>query len=1214
VNDPEDARKYRVENQQPVQGQVIGDHNVVHQHFDSESNSPLIAPPLRVWNVPYSCNPFFTGREAVLAQIRACFHAGHAAALSQPQAMSGLGGIGKTQIAIEYAHRYRHDYQAVLWARADTREALISGYVAIAHLLNLPLKDEKDPGRVVHAVLRWLTTQAGWLLILDSADDLAIAREFLPAACDGHILLTTRAQAMGGLASRLEIDTMDGQVGAMLLLLRAGLVAHGASLETASPSDVSLASEITEELGGLPLALDQAGAYVEETQCGLARYLQLYRTRRAVLLRRRGGLALDHPEPVATTWSLSFEKVEQQNPAAADLLRLCAFLHFEAIPEEIITEGAPHLGPRLSPAQEDPLFFDEVIAILGAYSLIRRESRHQTLSIHRLVQAVLRDAMDAQTSQQWANRAVQAVNQVFPDGEFDTWPRCEQLLPHALVCVPLIEQEHIASQEAARLLNQTGMYLMQRGRYAEAEPVLHRTRVMCEQVLGPDHPLTASSLGNLAALYQEQGKYDQAEACAQQALTLLEQVLEENAAVPTDGAFFLATCLTNLATLYGEQRKYAQAERLFVRACAIWLHTFGSVHPRLAYTQNNLGSLFEEQGRYDSAEAMYQQALFISEHTLGPNHPLIATCLNNLSGPYLKQKRYTQAEPLLLRALHICETELGPNHPLTAIVLDRLAGLYFLQEAFDRAEPLWRRALIINEHAFGLNHPRASITLGNLANLCVAQGNYAQAEPLLKRALAIWEIRRDEGHPDALTLLADYAALLRILKRDDEAKMLEMRAKQLQENVQSVVLPQPDQQEDQRFLEATQRMHHGALDNLDRLWNLTEEALKRRLTEREQERVYRLKQLLWILLDDMADDKLSLLENVHVGQEIEELLRQTPFVDLEEKPFLKHVPGIGYVPDDFPFSSEAEMKADYFWTRFSLDGSTSYTRFLVLLRHFSYISLSAKGKASLRKLRKAIDAWRQDWLAGPLPSIHYSGPSETAIRVGRLLDREPFRKKHQEIQELPLAELYKRLHPDDAQHLNAFRRAMAERFEIVKDQVIVDLEKLQTLSLQEEHDLQYKLVQKRLSDLVERTPEHIKGMSSQVLHEWEEAVLDESKTGEAFALYGLPPKTVYQLVPENRKHEGRNPRPWTGEGSEQLKGKFYVIDVDQNPFEVALDDDFYSAPLPLNMALRQAFDVTHQRFFTEDGEMKQPDNPECRRIHQGIVSATLAVHMRRDRE
>src|SRR5205814_2028842 len=128
------------------------------------------------------------------------------------------------------------------------------------------------------------------------------------------------------------------------------------------------------------------------------------------------------------------------------------------------------------------------------------------------------------------------------------------------------------------------------------------------------------------------GKYDQAEPLARQALAHLEQVLDRNYEVPSDSAFFLASGLTNLATLYQERGKYAQAERLLVRACAIWIHTFGPVHPRIAYTQNNLGSLYEDQGRYDNAEALYQQALFASEQMLGPNHPHVATCLCNLSG------------------------------------------------------------------------------------------------------------------------------------------------------------------------------------------------------------------------------------------------------------------------------------------------------------------------------------------------------------------------------------------------------------------------------------------------------------------------------------------------------------------------------------------------------------------------------------------------------
>ena len=212
MNGSEDAGIYRIENQQPVWGQVVGDHNTIQQHYYAASDSLSSTPPAPLWNVPFSPNPFFTGREEILGQIRARFQTDQVAALSQPQAMSGLGGIGKTQIALEYAHRYRHNYQAVLWTRGDSREALISGYAAIARLLDLPQKDEQDQAFVVRAVLRWLTAQAGWLLILDSADELVLVREFLPTAFDGHVLLTTRAQAMGGLAYRLEVDTMDGEV------------------------------------------------------------------------------------------------------------------------------------------------------------------------------------------------------------------------------------------------------------------------------------------------------------------------------------------------------------------------------------------------------------------------------------------------------------------------------------------------------------------------------------------------------------------------------------------------------------------------------------------------------------------------------------------------------------------------------------------------------------------------------------------------------------------------------------------------------------------------------------------------------------------------------------------------------------------------------------------------------------------------------------------
>ncbi|HEU5376413.1 MAG TPA: hypothetical protein VFV38_13290 [Ktedonobacteraceae bacterium] len=249
-----------------------------------------------------------------------------------------MGGIGKTQLAVEYAYRYRQEYQAVLWARADTTEALNASYTEMARLLNLPQQDAEQ-GVVVQAVKTWLGSKGGWLLILDNADDLNRVRTFLPTQCAGHLLLTTRAQVTGKLARRLEVDTLDMQTGALLLLRRTGLVELNALFDAASSLDQSMALALSEELGRLPLALDQAGAYIEETQCSLADYQQQYRTRRAELLARRGIIVDDHPEPVATTWSISFAKVEAANTTAAKLLRICAFLAPDAIPEELLAEA-----------------------------------------------------------------------------------------------------------------------------------------------------------------------------------------------------------------------------------------------------------------------------------------------------------------------------------------------------------------------------------------------------------------------------------------------------------------------------------------------------------------------------------------------------------------------------------------------------------------------------------------------------------------------------------------------------------------------------------------------------------------------------------------------------------------------------------------------------------------------------------------------------------
>jgi len=395
-----------------------------------------------IWNIPYRRNLFFVGREDQLRQLRTRLQENQMMALTQPLAINGLGGIGKTQLAIEYAYLYREDYQIVLWTRAETHEDLVPGYITIARLLNIFEQDAPDRNMTVQAVVQWLATHTGWLLILDNADDLSLISSFVPTSFEGHILLTTRAQAMGRLAGYIEVGSMLQDDGALFLLRRASLLTPNTSLEHAKDTDIAMAKTICEELGGLPLAIDQAGAYIEETQCGLSGYQQLYRTRRSLLLKHRGGLVADHPESVATTWSLAFEKVEQANPTATEILQLCAFLDPDAIPEEIFVKGLSESSILPKPVVADEFELNTVIRELLKFSLIRRDPVQKLLTIHRLVQAVLRDRMDKSTQRQWAERAMQTVY-----ANKAVWIQKQHGLAQIQACAALIKEYEFASLE-----------------------------------------------------------------------------------------------------------------------------------------------------------------------------------------------------------------------------------------------------------------------------------------------------------------------------------------------------------------------------------------------------------------------------------------------------------------------------------------------------------------------------------------------------------------------------------------------------------------------------------------------------------------------------------------------------------------------------------------------------------------------------------------------
>lgn len=733
-----------------------------------------------LWTVPYGRNPQFTGRDAFLAQLEQHFFpqagAGAAfpacAALTQPQAVKGLGGIGKTQIALEYAYRAREQdrYQHVLWINAASEEAILTSFVTLAEALPaFPAREETDQRKLAQAIKRWLEQcLQPWLLIFDNADEVSLLRPYLPKQGHGSVLLTTRSHAVGSLAASLEVENMGLVEGTMFLLRRA-------QRQEVSDEERNEATNVVIALAGFPLALDQAGAYIEETGCSFADYLETYQEHRQALLARRGRQATDYPDSVATTWSLSFQKVTERNPAAAELLQLCAFLAPDAIPEELLIQGATFWPASLQQAVGERLSFQQMLEDLLRFSLVKRRGEERLFSLHRLVQVVQRDSITAEEQRQWAERVVRATNTTFPETvEMATWSLCRRFLSQAQVCSGLIQSFAFVFAEAASLLFRTASYLHDYSLNEQAEPLYQHAIHIWEQTLGPEHSEVAHALNGQAHLYKEQGKYAEAGPLYLRAISIREQQLGPEHPL-------VATSLNGLAELYRVQGRYEEAEPLFQRALHIWEQQPGPDHVEVSYPLNGLAMLYFEQGKYAEAEPLYLRSLHIRERQLGPNHLRVSHLLNNLAILYRERGEYAKAEPLYFRALHIRE-QMGPDHLEVSYPLNNLAEIYREQRRYVEAEPLFQRALRIREQWLGPEHLRVSYPLTNLAELYREQGKYAEAEPLFQRALHIREQQLGSEHPYVAHPLNGLANLYKMQEKGAEAEPLYQRALSIREH------------------------------------------------------------------------------------------------------------------------------------------------------------------------------------------------------------------------------------------------------------------------------------------------------------------------------------------------------------------------------------------------------------------------------------------------
>ncbi len=796
---------------------VSNGHAIIPPVDDLRTPSAVATPPQDssvIWNVPYRRNPFFTGRESILTLLHEKFHSGKVN--TSVQAMSGLAGGGKTQLAVEYAYRYHRDYTVILWLRGEKRDVLREDWNTIATQLRLPIKEKGE--RVTDAVKSWLKTHTRWLLILDNDEDLTLLNTLVPSNVQGHVLLTTRTQTTGSIAQRVDLCHMARDEATLFLLRRTKRLSQDAPLMDARLVDRKKADEIAALLGDHPLALDQAGAYVEETGCSLDDYLCLYKTSHAKLLTMRGSLSVDHAASVRATFVHSFEKLAQirpGGPAALELLRFCAFLDPTAIPEELIRNAASELGTILQPIENDPLALDAAIALLRKYSLVHRVSETKLLSLHPLIQVVLRDWMSEKVRGEWVERTVRAVNAAFPDiEEVQNWNRCQQAIPHVQACLALITQYNLRSIEAARLLYQAGLYfrlqaqqdtseellaravaMLQtipepketatelrtafwhhhiRGIHGEAKSQLQKELTHAERVLGPAHQHVATVRLKLADLYYRQGKYREAEDLFLQSLSIKEH-----------NVGLLHPCVAcnfnGLGLIYFTQGKYPLAQSYFLHALSIWEKLPEPQHPFMGTTLGAMARLAITLGKYEAAEAYLHKERVHLELTLQPLHPTLATSFNDWAVLCMAQGRYDQVEILLDSAQAILEQTIGPKRTSAARVLCTRAQFYALCGKYIQADRLLQEVLSIREQAFGFQHPDVASTINLLADVYVAQRRYGLSDELYKQALEIRESILGTEHPDVAQTLNGMAGLSFIQTAYEDARCYYNRALTMRE-------------------------------------------------------------------------------------------------------------------------------------------------------------------------------------------------------------------------------------------------------------------------------------------------------------------------------------------------------------------------------------------------------------------------------------------------
>ena len=718
------------------------------QIIDGEPRYPRTVPEL--WNMPPR-NADFTGRAAGLEQLRDKLMSGGRAVVTA-QALYGLGGVGKTQVALEYAYRFMADYDLAWWVPAERTDQIVSSLADLAGRLGISVSENvTEAAKAVLESLRRGRLSARWLLIFDNAEDPKELEPFLPVG-GGHVLITSRNQTWSHLAEPLEIDVFQRQESITHLLL------HVPNLDEADADRVAAA------LGDLPLAIEQAGAWLEQTGMQAEDYLEQVQAHASRVLAM--GEVANYPQSVITAWNMSIDRLRGRSPAAARLLQLCAF--FSSGPISMILLYSDEMINALLPYDDsltEKLVLGRVIREISRLALIKVDQGNNSIQIHRLVQAVIRSQMTEEEQDAACHEIHEILVGARPRrGETDdpvNWERYDIIWPH----LEPSRADECTKENTRQLLTDHVRFLWKRGEYEVGLKLARNLETRWEQQLGPDHRQTLYLRFHIANLLRSQGKFGEARDIDAHVLDKQREVL------PPDHPHTLMTAGSLAADLraLGEfQLALERDQQTFER----FKDQFGADHPRTLAVANNLAVSLRLVGDCFRAREIDQETLDRRRLVLGANHPDSLCSEAYLARDIREAGLFSESVNMLRQTLGKCQQVLGDDLPDTLRTAKSLAVSLrksgAQREAFRLTEETYNRYLA----RYGKDEPDVLACALNLACDHSALNNKTRARQLVESVREAYRQSLGESHPYTLVAANNLVTYLRGTGAVEEARAL----------------------------------------------------------------------------------------------------------------------------------------------------------------------------------------------------------------------------------------------------------------------------------------------------------------------------------------------------------------------------------------------------------------------------------------------------------